>query len=480
MEETAWNLEPVSGVQPDVHDALDTDLDAYLDRELFIQPATEVKPATVEKPAELLHGVLALAAEEEQWLRTLPAPEEPAENSKDLESGDCLVPEHLKPKPSPVVSAAAPVASPVPQATLPGLAMMPLPEQPWSPPMAPVAVAPEPVHRSRWLVAGALVGAGVVGVLAAGLLWMSPSSLTERAEVTPVPVAPAPESVLFVENSPLPRQSEPTLVDWSESAQGVVGVSAGALPGPVVPGQELAPQVSAPPVIVPEVPVSIPPAEVARTSEPEPASVKAEPVAPREPVQARRVPAEPRPQPRRLIEDPSLAEAEEEPPFIAQQQPAPAPVAVAKATPASPAPRKKDGYSEYDEEFARELGFTDDAPAHAPESKGPKAVYIPPAPGVNLPEKLTPQDIQQVVVANQPAIVSCLRRFKDSVPEGSGGKFVMRWFVHADGSTYGTMMETSALRGTPLATCLEGLVRGWKFPKHRVQQQEPVRFPFTF
>jgi hypothetical protein len=97
-----------------------------------------------------------------------------------------------------------------------------------------------------------------------------------------------------------------------------------------------------------------------------------------------------------------------------------------------------------------------------------------------LPESLTPEQIQRVVVANQPAIVSCIKRFKDTVPGVSGGKFVVRWFVHPDGSTYGQLVETRELRGTPLGTCIERLVPGWKFPKHRVKQQEPVRFPFIF
>jgi hypothetical protein len=109
-----------------------------------------------------------------------------------------------------------------------------------------------------------------------------------------------------------------------------------------------------------------------------------------------------------------------------------------------------------------------------------KSVWIPPDPASQLPESLTPEQIQQVVVANQPAIVSCIKRFKDTVPGVSGGKFVVRWFVQPDGSTYGQMVETRELRGTPLGTCIERLVPGWKFPKHRVKQQTPVRFPFIF
>jgi hypothetical protein len=38
---------------------------------------------------------------------------------------------------------------------------------------------------------------------------------------------------------------------------------------------------------------------------------------------------------------------------------------------------------------------------------------------------------------------------------------------------------TDELRSTPLAACITGLVRSWKFPAHRVAG-EPVDFPFTF
>lgn len=156
---------------------------------------------------------------------------------------------------------------------------------------------------------------------------------------------------------------------------------------------------------------------------------------------------------------------------------APEPVAVAK--PAPPAAPKPSEYDELDRKFAQELGFTDDAAKRAPESNGVKSVWIPPAPGEGLPKTLTPEEIKQVVATNQPAISSCIRRHKDAIPGLSDGKFMMRWFIHPTGSTYQVAMETQALRGTAMATCIEGVVRGWKFPKHQTQMG-PIRFPFIF
>jgi hypothetical protein len=48
------------------------------------------------------------------------------------------------------------------------------------------------------------------------------------------------------------------------------------------------------------------------------------------------------------------------------------------------------------------------------------------------------------------------------------------------GDAVEALVETEGLQGTPFARCIEGQVRSWKFPQHRVQSREPVRFPFTY
>jgi hypothetical protein len=361
-----------------------------------------------------------------------------------------------------------------------------------------------------------------MGVLAAGLLWLAREPLPQQAPVAqaqvPAPVAVAAvqasavQPTLFVENSPLLRAPPSSVPSWG---------AAEPLPGPMVPGravasqaaQPVAPVASEPKVAPAAVAVAQPKAEpvaeesastsqlrevtgaMARASqrlgpvESIGPSTLSEPVRHEKPeltasvkAPAPRAAAAPKPEQRRLIEDPYLDETEEqELPFV-QQPPraAPAPAPVAKAEPAPEAPSKSNAYEDLDEAFARELGFTPGSKTKTPEPTGVKSVWIPPDPASNLPESLTPEQIQQVVVANQPAIVSCIKRFKDSVPGVSGGKFVVRWFVHPDGSTYGQMVETRELRGTALGTCIERLVPTWKFPQHRVKQQTPIRFPFIF
>ncbi|WP_224249217.1 AgmX/PglI C-terminal domain-containing protein [Hyalangium gracile] len=502
-----WKGRPGSGVQQDVQEALDTELDAYLDRELFVQPEPEVKPPPVEeKPAERLQGVLALAAAEEQWLRTLPPPEEPAENSKDLDGGECPIPEHLKPKLLEEVEPIAPVAAlPVeapwapPQAPLPGLAVAPHLAQPgWNVPVVP-APAVEAPNRTLWVTAGALVGVSAASLLVTGMLWMVRDSLPDRtqvaaayvpagtvAAVAPPPATAVPERVLSVKDSPLSLQSESAVGDWRTAKD----ASEEALPGPLVPGRvtassEPAPQAEPAPgaiaqaAVIPQAGISPEPGAIAHAAQEslrptQPTNVKS-----REMAQARKVSAAQAAQERRDIEDPSLEETEEEMPFMQQPAVAQAPAPIAKAAAESTDAAEPGEYEEFDKEFARELGFTKDAVRKVPESKGVKSVWIPPDPAEAVPESLTPEDVQKVVVTNQPAIASCIRRHKESIPGLTVGRFVMRWFVYPSGSTYGIAMETQALRGTALATCIEGLVRDWKFPQHQTQMG-PIRFPFVF
>ena len=90
--------------------------------------------------------------------------------------------------------------------------------------------------------------------------------------------------------------------------------------------------------------------------------------------------------------------------------------------------------SELDEDFARELGFTEDAEAKAEAPKAPeRTVYIPPAPDAK--EHLTPDDVKAVVVANQPAITACIRQHAQGTPVEKGGRFLVRWSVLPSGDT---------------------------------------------
>jgi hypothetical protein len=310
-------------------------------------------------------------------------------------------------------------------------------------------------RRAPWLVTGALAGVSAASVLVAAMLWMTRDSLPEKAQTPDASASTGTVTAVVPPPTTQVTALEPVLF---------VKV-------------ELAPPVA---MTSPEPKVEQPPAAIAQPAAP--VAAKAEPVKPREPaqaVQARRAPAVTERPARHDIEDPTLADTEEEIPFMQQPEAARAPEPVAVAEPAPPSAPKPSEYDELDRKFAQELGFTDDAVQKQSKPSGVTSVWIPPAPGESLPQTLKPEDIQQVVATHQPLITSCIRLHKDAIPGLKEGKFVMRWFIHPSGSTYQVAMETQSLRGTAMATCIEGVVRGWKFPKHQTQM-EPIRFPFIF
>lgn len=129
---------------------------------------------------------------------------------------------------------------------------------------------------------------------------------------------------------------------------------------------------------------------------------------------------------------------------------------------------------EFDEEFAREL---DDPSKRARPAK--RTVWIPPDPKSVAPAaSLAQSDIFSVVVANKGDIAACVSAQKPQSGEGTR-KVVLRWSILPSGKVTEVVTETAEYRGTPLALCLEGKVRGWTFPQHR-EQGGPVRFPFVF
>ena len=132
-----------------------------------------------------------------------------------------------------------------------------------------------------------------------------------------------------------------------------------------------------------------------------------------------------------------------------------------------------------DDEFQKEFGGGGErAPASRSERR---SVYVPPAPGSassDLPDTLGQSDIMSVVVQNKSSILGCVGEQKKRDPSLSG-RMVMRWQIHTNGRTSNVSCQSDEFKGTPLASCLAGLIKSWTFPKHRIQG-EPINFPFTF
>ena len=133
-----------------------------------------------------------------------------------------------------------------------------------------------------------------------------------------------------------------------------------------------------------------------------------------------------------------------------------------------------------DDEFQKEFGGGGGERAPASRSER-RSVYVPPAPGSassDLPDTLGQSDIMSVVVQNKSSILGCVGEQKKRDPSLSG-RMVMRWQIHTNGRTSNISCQSDEFKGTPLASCLGGLIKTWTFPKHRIQG-EPINFPFTF
>lgn len=115
------------------------------------------------------------------------------------------------------------------------------------------------------------------------------------------------------------------------------------------------------------------------------------------------------------------------------------------------------------------------APSSAPRQA---SVYVPPAPGSggDVQDKLGQSDIMQVVLSQKASLKKCVDEQRRRSP-GVEGTLVMRWTVSPSGRTSNVTVVSDEFRSTYIASCMGTLIKGWTFPRHRVQG-EPVTFPF--
>ncbi|WP_426756553.1 AgmX/PglI C-terminal domain-containing protein [Myxococcus sp. Y35] len=498
-----------------MHEALAGDLDAYLDRELFEAPDTEAAAcdtASVTEVSESLRELLALAEAETEWMEQHPRSTSPvaevlseptveipawmrtSPDAKQVTSlGALLLP--LDAEALSHVTGAAPLFGSAPQdaASWDG--------RPLSAPWEVAAVGAEAPARGMGLWFSALMGAAAVGALTAGLLLVAGLSVREGS----LPSATARVSHVEVPDTAGVGDSSQTAsfpaTAGSLAADAAVSQDTSSLaPGAVSPGmvssvQPLVSTASQQVSLAGVVPSSGQDAlrEAVDGLRPDGASPAPSDAARRTDTQALAV-AQPAPVARKVRtnadEAAALPDAPAAPVELAFGEAEAGGAAPGEGVQSSPgdvvadaveeaAAEEKGPYADLDEEFARELGFTDDAEAEALKAQEPaRTVYVPPA--LDMKEHLTPEDVKQVVVTNQPAITACLRSHSEGTAMASGGRFVVQWSVLPSGETLNVSMDSSVLRGTPLARCIEDVVRRWKFPVHQVRMQEPIRFPFIF
>jgi predicted Zn finger-like uncharacterized protein len=201
-------------------------------------------------------------------------------------------------------------------------------------------------------------------------------------------------------------------------------------------------------------------------------------------------------------EDPPPApKAEPEPkraePAVAKREDPPAPKASRASASSAPAPAPRDdpparsappapivSPADLSDDFDKEFGGGSSSKKAEPKgstapSKKNDSVYIPPAPGsATGPEKLAQSDVYSVVLQNKGALQQCVKEQKEKDP-GTSGKVVMRWVIKTNGTTSNVSVQTAEFRSTHVATCIGSVIKGMRFPAHKVQG-DPIDFPFNF
>lgn len=441
-------------------------------------PAPAKQSGSEKKGLSTLHS---LVAEEEGFLRKM---QEEKEQEKEEarsalldESSTPVVAPHLAPVP-------APVAPPAPPVVATAVPVVPYPALPMAPPLVPGMMAapvlpqePAPSRRGKTFLAGALIGSAAVGLVVGALILLpqvrrAPEQVAD-ASPRPAPAVPQPAPVAVApvpQPAPAPVAVAPVPQPQPAAVQPPAPVPQPAAPAPQSPAVATAP---ARPEVKP-VPAAVQP------EKPKPAVVSAATAVEPKEGTGRRVAAP-------AVSEERIASAAGST-LRHRQTPPPAPVAPAPAPArkASQADKAADDPTNFDDaldkEFEKQLGISPDSPKYkAEDPRSKRSVYIPPEPGKNLPESLGTSDIVQVVSSHKEAILSCIATHRPAHTSDSGkDRFVVRWRVLPTGDAVDALLETEGLQGTPFARCIEGQVRSWKFPQHRVQSREPVRFPFTY
>ncbi|RKH79463.1 hypothetical protein D7Y21_33880 [Corallococcus sp. AB045] len=492
-------------------ETFEAELDACLDRALASETFEEEDIVPESFATGPLRTLLDLASTEETWLQSLPPPSndnvEP-QLTLSAEAANFVIPEWLRADESPSSTSQEnscgavtswDAAPPSPAWATPGSPAEAYAPQPWMP-YAPVAPEPPPpaIADASTRILGmspmSFVSAVAMGALAAGLLVVAGLRLTSKDEAQPAQQAQplagtvgAPGTMVARVGAPGPQGSATTQSGTAATHVGAAGAQGltGSLPATPDFSQSIAGGVNTPALtdaqraaqaLTPNTPVLAGPASAGLTTglhtlapDPTPSTQPA-------PVTQKKAPVAQRAATLEAPEDTSEVREMSFGSEISEEELARARQAAAEAEAAA------QPESEIDEDFARELGFTDEA--ESPESSAAKqaqekTVYIPPAP-TSEREQLAASDITNVVVTNQPAIATCVQNLKAGTALENGGRFQLRWSVDTSGTVSGVAMETEALKGSPLAGCIEDQVRGWKFPVHRVAMNAPVHYPFVF
>ncbi len=257
--------------------------------------------------------------------------------------------------------------------------------------------------------------------------------------------APPPVAVV-----PAPQPAPPPLTAPVAAPAPAASTPAPAAAAPAPPAAAPAPT-GAPPAAAPAAVTQAVPPPAPEQAAPAPAPEKpAEKAAARRPEVAKKAvapkkPAKPEPRPTRRV---------------AVAEPAPAPTPVRK-----PAGDPLLDVVGNDDDLTRDTGKR-------------RSVYVPPAPGSDLPERVTDSQIIEAIVGKKAALSSCVEEQRAASADAKG-PLMLRWSIAPDGGVRDVKSLSEGLGRQPIVGCISGVVRSTRFPRSRLGR-EVDGFPFKF
>jgi len=107
-----------------------------------------------------------------------------------------------------------------------------------------------------------------------------------------------------------------------------------------------------------------------------------------------------------------------------------------------------------------------------------RSVYVPPAPGADLAERVTDSQIIEAIVGKKAALSACVEEQRAASADAKG-PLMLRWSIAPDGAVRDVKNLSDGLARQPIVGCISGVVRGTRFPRSRLGR-EVDGFPFKF
>jgi len=103
---------------------------------------------------------------------------------------------------------------------------------------------------------------------------------------------------------------------------------------------------------------------------------------------------------------------------------------------------------------------------------------VPPAPGSDLPERVTDSQIIEAIVGKKAALSACVEEQRAASADAKG-PLMLRWSIAPDGAVRDVKSLSDGLGRQPIVGCISGVVKSTRFPRSRLGR-EVDGFPFKF